>query len=96
MNKITFTELATNMWDYNEKHPENEDKAILKGIIVYKQKNFEKPFSLVERSYEVANNNRCFQPNKISNSLFGNCLDGVDLGVRLDWYRWEVEYCYML
>lgn len=40
-------------------------------------------------------------------SLFGNCLDGSDVGVRLDTYMfavpvdgvgkaWKVEYCYIV
>ena len=37
-------------------------------------------------------------------SIFGNCLDGTDQGVRLDWYMaeerdingWKVEDCYIL
>ena len=32
---------------------------------------------------------------KISNPIFAECLDGIDVGVRLDWYDWDVEYCYM-
>jgi len=43
----------------------------------------------------VSNNNRMFQLHAFSNSLFGDCLDGIDLGVRLDLYDWKVDYCYI-
>lgn len=93
--KITYGQLCSNMYNYNLQHPEREDEADLIGVIVYKASNWKAPYTEQERSYEVANCNRAFQPNKIANSIFGNCLDGQDIGVRLDWYKWEVDYCYM-
>jgi hypothetical protein len=30
----------------------------------------------------------------IGSSVYGDCLDGVDLGVRLDWVAWKIERCY--
>jgi len=29
-------------------------------------------------------------------SLFGDCLDGYDLGVRLDYYNWKIDFCYFV
>lgn len=94
--KITFGELSKIMSTFNAEHPEKQEEACLKGVIVYKQSNFDKPYSEESRSYEVSNNSRAFQHGKISNSLFGSSLDGTDMGVRLDWYKWEVDYCYMI
>lgn len=95
MRKITFAKLEEIMEEYNRRFPENQDKAKLSGVIVYKASNWPKSYSERSRSYEVTNNNRAFQEGKIASSLFGNCLDGTDQGVRLDWYKWEVDYCYM-
>lgn len=93
--RITMDELWHIMYDYNVAHPDREEEADLTGVIVYKASNWPKKYTLKERSYEVHNCNRAFQPNKIANSMYGYCLDGKDLGVRLDWYKWAVEYCYM-
>lgn len=63
---------------------------------MYKQENWEKPYTEEQRSYEVISSNKYFMPNMLGSSIFGNCLDGTDQGVRLDWYNWEVDYCYLL
>lgn len=95
--KITLGELEHNMWEFNRKHPEKQDEQCITGVIVYKASNWGKKcqYTEKERSYRVGNNNRCFQSGKIANSLFGDCLDEKDVGVRLDWYKWDVDYCYM-
>lgn len=93
--RITFGKLCEIMQEYNRRFPENQDTAKLTAVIVYTPESFDKMYSEEERSYRVSNANRMFQEGKISNSLRGNCLDGKDMGVRLDWYMWEVEYCYM-
>jgi len=94
MKKVTISELYGAMNEYNKKHPDKEDEAMISGVIVYKQKNWSKPYTVKQRSYRVWNCNRAFQDGKIANSVYGDCLDGTDQGVRLDWYRWEPEYCY--
>ena len=96
MERITIDKFEHIMRDFNSKHPVKQDTACLTGVIVYKASNWpDATYSETERSYRVSNANRGYQPGKISNSIVGDCLDGKDLGVRLDWYRWEVEYCYM-
>ena len=65
------------------------------AVIIYKQSNFTKPYTETERSYRV--NNRCgkaFFNGMLGNSIRGDCLDGKDLGVRLDAYPWEIQFCY--
>ena len=95
--KVPYEQLWHVMNDYNTKHPEKSETGNLFGVIVYKASNWpDKEYSLASRSYEVSNANRCFQNGKIANSLFGYALDGSDSGVRLDWYNWEVDYCYMI
>lgn len=94
--RIRLSKLESIMCDFNRKHPDKQDTASITGVIVFKPSNWPgKAYSEEERSYRVSNANRCFQDGKISNQLSGNCLDGKDLGVRLDWYKWEVDYCYM-
>lgn len=76
------------------------------AVIVFKPESFEKEYSEQSRSYEISSDANYFQSGKISSSLFGNCLDGTDQGVRLDLYmkalpedglgkRWIVDYCYI-
>lgn len=95
MKKISFNELKnrdTNTWK--------------QAVIVFTSESFNKPFSETERSYTVSSNAKYFDGSKIGNSLYGNCLDGKDVGVRLDYYmhslpedglgkRWIPEYCYI-
>lgn len=96
MKKITFADLERAFETYNAEHSNGEDyRDAIKGVIVYKQSNFSKPFSEESRSYRVSSSNRRWQSGKISNGYYGDCLDGTDQGVRLDWYNWEVEYCYL-
>ncbi|MEC2463454.1 hypothetical protein P9X10_00885 [Bacillus cereus] len=91
MEQVTLNELREN---------DNWEKA----VIVFKQESFSKEFTENQRSYEINRDSHYFKPDSISGSLFGNCLDGTDDGVRLDIYmkrlpeegkRWLVEYCYI-
>lgn len=95
MEKITYDEMERRFMEYNKEHGNGEDGTYISGVVVFAQSNWEKEFTETERSYRVQSNNRAFQAGKISNSIFANCLDGKDLGVRLDWYNWTPEYCYM-
>jgi hypothetical protein len=92
MKKITLQDLGKN---------KNWEKA----VIVFTEDSFEDSYTELERSYEVESDEKYFLPDMISNSLFGNCLDGKDNGVRLDIYMsipedqgrsWNVEYCYIV
>ncbi len=93
VDRITFRQLCENMKDHNRRF--DGEKSTLSGIIVYSQDNFTVPYTEEQRSYRVWNSNRMFQSGKISNSLFGDCIDGSDPGVRLDSYDWDIDYCYM-
>lgn len=95
-DSLSFEEFKKVMQDAYDK-----DKT-LEGVIVFTEDSFNKPYSEEERSYKVSNNtSRGLQTGKISNSIWGDCLDGKDLGVRLDIYMqedpvWKVDYCYIL
>ena len=93
MEKITFGELC------------NTSDTWEKAVIVFAPESFGRDFSELERSYEVSSGAKYFDDSMIGSSLFGNCLDGTDNGVRLDWYMnrlqeegtpWTVEYCYIV
>ena len=103
MKKITWHELTKAMWKFNEErgYTTKGNSERLRGVVVFTEDSFDKPFTETERSYEITSDNKAFLPNQISNSIFGDCLDNCDLGVRLDWYmhgenRWKVDYCYLI
>ena len=98
MEKMTYTEFRETMFKFNEEYPDRS--KTLYGVIVFTEDSFSAPYTETERSYRVSNENKGYQHGKISNSVVGNCLDGKDLGVRLDLYMydenpWKVEYCYI-
>lgn len=94
MEKISYDELFDIMSRYNEEH-NNNPATPLTGVIVYSSDNWDKPYTETERSYRVSSRNNAFEYGKISNSIYGDCLDELEWGVRLDYYNWKVDYCYM-
>ena len=103
MKKITWNEMYKAMCRFNEEHgyTSKGNKERWEGIVVFTKDSFKKEYTEKERSYQFTSDNKAFLPYQSSNSIFANCLDGKDLGVRLDWYMydkepWEVEYCYLL
>lgn len=98
MNKITFSELDSIFREHNEGiTTKGTDPNPLYAVIVYTEDSFYKPFTETERSYRISSDNKYFIAGQIGNSIFGDCLDGKDMGVRLDWYRgdWKIDYCYL-
>lgn len=85
VDKIKFWDLQSN-------------KNWKEAIVVFTADSFEKPFTEIERSYKIYSGDKYFDANMGGNSLYGYCLDGKDLGVRLDQYiysGWKVEYAYI-
>ena len=77
----------------------------LTAHIIFTEDSFDKPYSLLSRTYCVNSDNNGFWTGLISRSIFAYCLDvASDQGVRLDWYMeeegnpggWKVEECYIL
>lgn len=100
MKKLTWEEFVTQMYQHNIDNNitvKGVDKHPLIGIVVYKQGDyFKQEYTETERSYRVSSDNKYFIPGQIGQSIFANCLDGIDVGVRLDYYKnWNVDYCYM-
>lgn len=99
MDKLTWREFREKMWQFNEEHGVTA-KGIgptIYGVVVMTADSFNKPYTETERSYRCSNHNKAFIANQCSNSIFADCLDGTDDGVRLDWYiptDWKVDYCY--
>lgn len=88
--QMTFIEFANKMFAAR-----SAGKAKT-GVIVYKESNWNKPYSLESRSYVVSNQCNYFDNEKISRALWGTSIDKSDKDVRLDYYEWEVDYCYLL
>lgn len=102
IKKITFSELRDYFWIHNKTH--NWTKDIIRAVIVFTPDSFNKKYSLESRSYMIDNAQKTFR-NCLSNSLYANCLDETDQGVRLDYYMeyygnknngWKVDYCYLV
>lgn len=101
IKKISFRELRDYFYIHNKTH--NWAKDVLKAVIVFTPDSFDKEYSEKSRSYQIRSDAKTFR-DTISNSLFANCLDGTDQGVRLDWYMeyygnkpgWKVDYCYLI
>lgn len=77
----------------------------LTAHIIFTEDSFQKPYSLLSRTYRISSDNKAFWPNMGGYSIFGYCLDVTsDQGVRLDHYMaeerdpsgWKVEDCYIL
>lgn len=100
MKKVTWSQMRDRMWKFNEEHnitAKGSKPDTLVAVVVLTEDSFNKPYTEVERSYRFSNHNKAFIADQISNSIFADCLDGNDSGVRLDWYiptEWKVEYCY--
>ncbi|MBQ0161101.1 MAG: hypothetical protein KBT28_10855 [Bacteroidales bacterium] len=104
MEKLTFDQLRSTFIKFNEEHHVTQfDKTCMTGAIVFKPENWpDKNYSIEARTYEVSSANKYFIPGCGGNSIFANCADGSDNGVRLDWYMfdietpWEIDYCYII
>lgn len=96
----SLSELIEKFRTYNEESGidygfQPEGIPVLSAIIVYKQSNFNKEYSERSRSYRVTSQSgKMFFPGMLGNSIYGDCLDGSDPGVRLDCYRWDIERIY--
>lgn len=104
MKKLTWSEICKAMWNFNEEHgyKTKGNEKRLEAVVVFAEDSWNKPYTEEQRSYQFSSDNKAFLPDQIGYSIFGDCLDGKDLGVRLDWYMradenpWKVEYCYLI
>ena len=100
MEKLTWQELQQKIKKHNEKFGVNyqyEDDNYLNCVIVFDKSSFVKDYDLKQRSYRFRSDEKYFIPNMIGSSIFADSLDGMDQGIRLDWFlnAWTIEYCYI-
>ena len=97
---MTYPELRATFQEWERNCPEQH----LTAHIVFTVDSFDKEYSLLSRTYAISSNNKAFRPNMGGYSIFGDSLDGTDIGVRLEGYMaeegnpggWQVEDCYIL
>lgn len=76
----------------------------VEAFVTFSQSSFgsEKEYKQVERTYTFTSEEKAFNPNANGYSIYGNCMDGNDLGIRLERYirdekgganGWTVENC---
>lgn len=98
MATTTKHEIIETFRAHNEAHGyeyHGNNKGDRSAVIVFASSNWSQPFTETQRSYRVYNNSgKAFFNGMLGNSIFADCLDGCDLGVRLDWYDWKIERCY--
>lgn len=92
MEKLTKEQLFDAFYQFNQEH--GDATSPLVGVIVFKASNWKEPYSLESRSYRVSSANKGFR-SCAGSSIYGFNLDGTDSFVRLDWYDWDVDYCYL-
>ena len=99
MKKCTLYDIIETFRCHNEKHGNDYHSKTnaepLSAYIVYKQSNFTCEYTEKERTYKVRSDmGKVFYNGMLGSSMVGDCLDGIDLRVRLDSYDWDIEYCY--
>jgi len=97
MEKLTWQEVEAMFCDINKNNLEHKH-----AVVVFKPESFNKPYSEVERSYRFSSDNKAFKSWCIGYSIFADCLDNIDKGVRIESYmrdgepNWVPDYCYLV
>lgn len=103
MKKLTFDELCERFVKHNQESKVTSQYSDTKsnrlvGVVVFKSENWpDKDYSLDARSYQFVSDNKYFLSGLCGGSIFADCLDGSEEGVRLDYYlgSWDIDYCYI-
>lgn len=83
---------ASTLFDeMNKCHVTGKHRA---AIIVFSQDSFTSPYTEEQRSYKSSSNQWGWDYSKSGRCRLGDCLDGSEKGIRLDWYDWKVESWY--
>ena len=100
MEKLTWSEMCKKMRDFNTSHgyTRKGNPESIEAVVVFTGKGMKPGFTEIERSYQFSSDNKYFLSDQIGNSIFADCLDGTEFGIRIDWYlgEWEVDYCYIV
>ena len=96
---LSLYDIIDHFQNYNEEHNNtygfSSNAPTISAVIVYAQSNFTQEYSEASRSYRVTNlSGKRFFNGMMGGSIYGDSLDGTDLGVRLDAYDWKIERCY--
>ena len=80
-----------------------KEKRVVEAFVTFTPDSFEDTYTQLERTYLFTSNNKAFaSPSCSGYSIFGDCMDGKDSGVRLERYMadekggkdgWKVENC---
>ncbi len=98
--KATLEEVIKTFREYNRvrgiTYGSDPMGHVVSAVIVFSKENWAREYTEQERSYRITNmcGKAFFSTPSGSISMTGNCLDGKDSHVRLDAYRWKVDYCY--
>ena len=80
---------------FDEMNKCNETGNHRTAIIVFKASNWpDQDYSEECRSYRSPSGQWGWDYSKMGTCRVGDCLDGSDPCVRLDWMGWEVDYWY--
>lgn len=96
---MTWVELKAKFREHESTYPTYH----LHGFIIFTMDSFDREYLEDSRTYRISSNNKAFLPNANGYSIYANCLDGLDSGVRLDWYMeaegikngWKIETCWV-
>lgn len=91
--KVSFEELDSLFRKYG-------DDMSIGGIIIFDQSNFNKKYTKLGRSYITSSSNNRYNWKMVGNSVFASCLDGSEMGVRIDEWLYginpfKIEECYI-
>lgn len=79
---------------FDEMNKCNETNQHRHAVIVFTKDSFDRPYTVQERSYKTYSDQWGWDYSKCGNCRIGDCLDGKDLGVRLDRQNWKIQYWY--
>lgn len=101
MEKLTWSEMCKKMYQFNTDHgyTRKGNPESIEAVVVFTGEGMNRDdYTVEQRSYRFSSDNKYFLSDQIGNSIFADCLDGTEHGVRIDWYihEWEVDYCYIV
>ena len=98
MEKLTLKQVEELISKHNKEKgikQQYSDKEPLRFVGVFKQENFNKEYTIEERSYQFRSDEKYFLPEMGGSSWYDHCIADDDT-VRLDWYHWTAEYYYQI
>lgn len=97
--KSSWKAISDFAYDYFQQHPEiGQFNDAPEVIVTITKDSFKEEYSELTRSYRFILSQKYFLPGMGGNSIFAHCLDGSEMGIRLDYYlfnSWKIENVYM-